>query len=277
MDLIDSHMHFDALSLSDVQELSMNGIRAVVSFPVWPWRAGVDSNTQIALIDRLLRHETFRAEENNVQLFIGVGVVAVSVPKDVEKFFGQMEEYLKEPRVLAIGEVGFDPRSQTCKDFRRQSEILSIQLKMAKDHHLPIVIHTPPDLGQVRIEVKEKYTKREFMERTLDLIHEAGLLPERVVLDHLDTEEWVKFALENGLYAGITIQEWRGTSPELVACWADTFGPEKILLNSDIASMVPGHLNVPKTVFYLRKRKVPEKKIKRMVYENPITFYNLPL
>jgi predicted metal-dependent TIM-barrel fold hydrolase len=277
MDMIDAHVHAESFSWSNLQEMSMNGIRAIISVPVCPWRAGVDINTQVVLINRLLRHETWRAEENNLELFVGIGIVAVSVPRDLDKFFLQMEEYLKQPRVVAIGEVGFDPRSQTCKDLRRQGEILSMQLKMAKNKDLPVIIHTPPDLSQVKLEVKEKYEKREFMEKSMELVQEAGLSPARVVLDHLDTEEWVKFAIDNGCYAGITVQEWRNTGPEQVACWADTFGPERVLLNTDTSTMPSDHLGVPKTVFYLRKRKVPEKKIQNMVYQNPLDFYRLPI
>jgi predicted metal-dependent TIM-barrel fold hydrolase len=257
--------------------MSMCGIQAAITVPVCPWRAGIDTNTHINLINRLLRHETWRAEENNLQLFLGIGVIAVAVPRDVENFFAQMEQFLREPRVVAIGEIGFDPRSQTCRDLKKQEEILKFQLRMAKDKKVPVILHTPPDLGQVKLEVKERYEKREFMEKTLELIHEVGLPPDRVVLDHLDAEVWIKFAIDCGCYAGITIQEWRGIGPEKASLWAENFGPEKILLNTDTSTMPSDHLGVPKVVFHLRKRKVPEGKIQRMVYENPRTFYNLPL
>lgn len=278
MDLIDAHVHADTFSWSNFSQMSMSGIRAVVSVPVYPVRAGaVDTNMLTYLIKRLLYYETWRAEQNNIRLFVGIGVVSVSVPEDVEKFFPVMEGYLSDPRVVAIGEVGLDPRSKTCKDLQRQEEILTRQLKMAKDKDLPVIIHTPPDLRQVALAVEEKYQKRDYMEKTVELLHGVGLSPEMVVLDHLDMEEWVKFALDNGCYAGITIQEWRGTGPELVAGWADTFGPERLLLNTDASSMPSDHLGVAKTVFYLRKRKVPEKKIQSMVYQNPVNFYRLPL
>ncbi|MBN2439394.1 MAG: TatD family hydrolase [Deltaproteobacteria bacterium] len=275
MDLIDAHLHAESLSWANLREMSMNGIRAAVSFTVSPWRAGADTNTQIALINRLLRHETWRWEENNMQLFVGIGVIAVSVPRDVEKFFLQMEKFLKEPKVVAIGEIGFDPRSQTCKDLKKQEEILKIQLKMAKARNLPVVVHTPPDLGQVKLDVKEKYHKRDFMERSVQLIQDAGLSPETVVLDHLDSEEWIRFALDHGCTAGITIQEWRDIGPDKAANWADEFGPERILLNTDTSTLPSDHLGVPKAVFEMRKRKVSEMKIKKMVYENPVDFYRL--
>lgn len=278
MDLIDAHVHADTFQWSTFRDMSVSGIRAVVSVPVYPVRAGAaDASAMTYLVNRLLNYEAWRAQENNIQLFVGIGVVSVSVPEDVEDFFPTMEEYLTKPGVVAVGEVGLDPRSKTCRDLRRQEEILSRQLKMAKDKDLPVIIHTPPDPGQAALAVEEKYDKRESMEKTMELVHEVGLSPERVVLDHLDTEEWIKFALDNGCYAGITIQEWRSTDPELVAGWADTFGPERILLNTDASSMPSDHLGVPKTVYYLRKRRVPEKKIQSIVYQNPVDFYRLPL
>jgi predicted metal-dependent TIM-barrel fold hydrolase len=275
MKMIDAHLHAESLTWYNLQEMSMNGIQAAVTVPVCPWRAGIDTNTHISLIKRLLHHETWRAEENNLKLFLGIGVIAVAVPTDVEQFFLKMEQFLKEPRVVAIGEVGFDPRSQTCRDLKRQEELLMIQLKMAKEKNLPVIIHTPPDLSQVKLVVKEKYEKMDFMERTLNLVHKAGVVPEKIVLDHMDGEKWVKFALANGCYAGITVQQWRGIGPEQAALWAAEFGPERVMLNTDTSNLPSDPLGVPKTVFFLKKRKVPESAIQKIAFENTVKFYNL--
>jgi predicted metal-dependent TIM-barrel fold hydrolase len=231
----------------------------------------------MTLISSLLRHETWRTAENNLHLFLGVGVPAVGVPSDVENFYGKMEELTKEPKVVAIGEIGFDPRSEICKDIKRQEQVLKAQLEIAKAKGLPVVLHTPPDSGQIRVEVKDKYDKRVFLEKSLELVHAVGLSPGRVVLDHLDKEEWIQMALDQGCYAGITIQEWRGVSPELAARWAEEFGFERILLNSDTSTLPSDHLGVPKAVFHLRRRKIEEKIIKKMVYDNPMEFYQLSL
>lgn len=277
MNLIDAHVHAESLTWSNLQEMSMNGIRAAVSASVWPWRGGVDTDTQIALINRLLRYETWRANENNLHLFVAVGIVALSVPSDVDRFFLKVENYLREPRVVAIGEVGLDPRSQTCPDLQRQEEILSIQLKIAHDNDLSVILHTPPDLVRKGSSTHSRYEKRRFMEKSVELVHRVGVPSERVVLDHLDTEQSVEFALESGCYAGITVQEWRGVNPEQAARLADTFGPDRVLLNTDASTMPSDHLGVPKTVFCMRKWKVPEKKIQRIVYKNPLEFYRLSL
>lgn len=277
MDLIDAHVHAECLSWSNLQEMSDNGIRAMISASVWPWRAGVDANTQIALVKRLLRHETWRANENNLSLYVAIGIVGLSVPKDVDKFFRKVEDYLREQCVVAIGEVGFDPRSQTCKDLKKQEEVLSLQLTLAKDKGLPVIIHTPPDLGQMSLAVNVKYEKKRFMEKSMEFVHRVGLPVEMVVLDHLETEEWVRFALDNGCYAGITIQQWRGVSPEQAAQLAGALGPEKVLLSTDTSSMPSDHLGGPKAVFHMRKREIPEKKIQDMVYQNPLNFFRLPL
>jgi len=273
--MIDAHLHAESLTWYNLQEMSMNGIQGAVTVPVCPWRAGIDTNTHITLIKRLLYHETWRAEENNLKIFLGIGVIAVAVPTDVEQFFLKMEQFLKEPRVVAIGEVGFDPRSQTCRDLKKQEELLMIQLKMAKEKNLPVIIHTPPDLTQVRLEVKKKYEKMDFMERSLNLVHKAGVVPEKVVLDHMDGEKWVKFALANGCYAGITVQQWRGIGPEQAALWAAEFGPERVMFNTDTSNLPSDHLGVPKAVFFLKKRKVPESAIQKIAFENPVKFYNL--
>lgn len=154
---------------------------------------------------------------------------------------------------------------------------MSLQLEIAKDRDLPVILHTPPDVGQTQLAVSVTYEMKRFVERSVDLVHRVGLPADRVVLDHLDTEEWVKFALESGWHAGITIQEWRGVSPEQAARLSDTFGPDRGLLNTDTSSMPSDHLGVPKAVFSMRRRKIPGEKIQRVVYRNPLTFYRLPL
>lgn len=278
MKYIDAHMHAETLSWLNIEEMAMNGIRAAVSPPVCPWRGGlkIDSETHISLIHRLLRHESWRTEENQIKLFVAVGVAPVSVPDDVEVFFNQMEEFLEDARVVAVGELGFDPRSQKCKDLKKQEEVIRIQLKKAKQKNLPVIFHTPPDAGQVKLPIKG-HEKRMFMDKSIELVKEAGLAPEMVVLDHLDTEEWVKFALDHGCYAGISIQQWRGVGPEQAARWAQTFGPERILLNTDAGVLISDHLGVPRAAFCMRKNKMPDETIRKITYENPIRFYRLPL
>jgi len=275
--LIDSHIHAESLSWSNLVDMSMSGIRSAVTFPVCPWRAGINTSIQITLIKWLLHHETWRAAENNIQLFLGIGVPAIGIPSDFETFCQKMEELAKNPKVVAIGEVGFDPRSEVCKDIRIQGKVLRAQLEIAKRKKLPVVLHTPPDSAKSRIEFKKKYDKRMFLEKSLELVHEVGISPCRVVLDHLDKAEWIQMALDQGCYAGITIQEWRGVSPELAARWAEEFGPKRILLNSDTSTLASDHLGVPKVVFHLCRRKIKGKMIKKIIYDNPIQFYQLSL
>lgn len=275
MDMIDSHLHVEAIPWFGLREMATCGITKIVSVPVVPWRALIDSNSQINLIHRLLHHEVWRTEQNSIQLYLGLGIIGVSIPKDVESFWPLMEDYLEDSRFVAIGEVGIDPRSST--DLKTQSEILTLQLEMAKAKQLPVILHTPPDVTRDKIGSGDKYDKREFIDRSIELVHKVGLSPKSVVLDHLDTEEWVRLALENGFYAGITIQDWRNTTPEKVAQWADEFGPDNLLLNSDTSTMPSDPISVAKVAFQLRKRNVSESKINRIVYRNPVEFYRLPL
>jgi predicted metal-dependent TIM-barrel fold hydrolase len=93
MNLIDAHLHAETLSWSNLEEMSISGIRAAVSVPVCPWRAGIDTNTQISLINRLLHHETWRFRENNMELSVGIGVISLAVPNDVDIFFQKWKEF----------------------------------------------------------------------------------------------------------------------------------------------------------------------------------------
>ncbi len=53
-----------------------------------------------------------------------------------------LEQLIKEKRIKAIGECGFDLFSKEFKDFeKQQSEIWNIQLELAIENSLPMIIH----------------------------------------------------------------------------------------------------------------------------------------
>ena len=66
-----------------------------------------------------------------------------------------------------------------------EDRCFAAQLELAKAHGLPALIHLP------------HRDKKRGCERTLALVKESGLAPERVIVDH-NTEETLPLTLDSG-------------------------------------------------------------------------------
>ncbi|MGH9857667.1 MAG: TatD family hydrolase, partial [Acidobacteriota bacterium] len=72
-------------------------------------------------------------------VFATVGVHPSDIAGLTEKDWQQIEELLGHPKVVAVGEVGFD--FYRGKDIGKQAEVLRRFLEIADTHSLPVVFH----------------------------------------------------------------------------------------------------------------------------------------
>lgn len=71
----------------------------------------------------------------------GVGIHpedALDLPED---WLGQIQEMLKEPKIVAVGEIGLDYHWLDACPKGRQQEVFAIQLELARELALPVVVH----------------------------------------------------------------------------------------------------------------------------------------
>ena len=71
----------------------------------------------------------------------GVGIHpedALDLPED---WLGQIQEMLKEPKIVAVGEIGLDYHWLDACPKDRQQEVFAIQLELARELALPVVVH----------------------------------------------------------------------------------------------------------------------------------------
>jgi len=265
MQMLDQHLHIDSRSLEELALMSMAGIKAVVSHVYYPHQhVKISSNTYFDYYDRKINWEPARTKIELIETYLGVGINMVDVPTDWEKVIRALPKYLAEERVVCIGEIGLEPSSETA-DLALQEEILKEELKIAKDHDIPVNFHTP-------LNEKEKW-----IEKYATLIEEVGINKKRVTIDHANPSV-VKLIWEMGFYAGITIQEWRNVTPlqaaEVVAKGENL---DRLMLDSDSSPKLSDALSVPKAVHEARKLGVKDEEIQKVVWHNPIRFYNLPI
>ncbi len=264
-DLIDSHAHLNMLTWTDLESMRLAGVGEVVSPIMLDAAKAVSSDTIADMWDYLLDVQLDRAKGH---LLKGHGMVCLnmaSTPReDPARLLGRLPEYLERPEIVAIGEIGFEPQSRTCQDLRVQETLLMQQLRIAKDAGVLVVIHTPhpPD------------SKRLFAERTLELCARCNLPMAQVAIDHC-SEANIRMALDAGAYAGISVQPWRGMTPDMATDLVRDHGSERIMLDSDCSSQHSDPLAVPKTALALQRKGVSEKNIEKVCGENARRFYRI--
>lgn len=130
MVLIDTHSHlfseeFDADRVHVLQKAQEAGIR----YHIMP---NVDSTTTTQLLT---------VSRNFPQCFPLMGLHPTSVKADFEKEIFHVEEVLKKNKFYGIGEIGIDLYWDKTH-IEQQKIAFRHQLKLAKELHLPVVIHS---------------------------------------------------------------------------------------------------------------------------------------
>lgn len=172
---IDSHAHIYAKAFNEdrAEVLERAGEKGVYRLYM--------PNIDVASIDEMLETEL-----RYPQCVPMMGLHPCSVQKDFERQLYIMEDWLGKRNFAAVGEIGLDLYWD--KSFiAQQKEAFRIQVKWAKEHNLPVVIHT-----------------REAMPQTLELLEELQDGTLRGVL-HCFTGnlEEAQKAITLGFYLGI--------------------------------------------------------------------------
>ena len=130
--MIDSHCHLDSKQFDEDREAVIE--RAIA--------AGVDTMVAIGTGDGPPDLEAgIRLAEKYPAFYATVGVHPHDAAKATEETFRRLEELLKHPKVVAMGEIGLDYHY----DFsprETQRDVFLEQMRIAADAGKPIVIHT---------------------------------------------------------------------------------------------------------------------------------------
>lgn len=127
--IFDTHAHYDDKVFDDdraelFKKLVQNKICGVLNL-------GVDLETSKISADF--------ANENSI-FYAAVGVHPLNLEGLKEDFINDLQKFLKNKKVVAIGEIGLDYyHSPHNKDLQR--EVFEKQLTLAKEHNLPVCVH----------------------------------------------------------------------------------------------------------------------------------------
>jgi predicted metal-dependent TIM-barrel fold hydrolase len=256
---IDPHIHMVSRTTDDYETLAKMGCVAVSEPAFW---AGYDRGSVDGFRDyfeQLIGFEPKRAEWYGIQHFTWLCINAkeaenVSLSREV---IAMIPEFLDRPGVLGIGEIGLN------KNTRNEATVFLEHLDLAVRTDEQILIHTP--------HLEDKYQGTRMI---LDMLRDDKRIHRnRVLVDHVE-EHTVRLVLDEGFWAGMTLYPVSKCTPGRAADIVETYGPERLLVNSagDWGPSKP--TAVPDFILEMRRRGHAETLIRRVVYENPIEFFS---
>ena len=266
MKFVDSHTHLTDINWECLKNMSMCGVGSIISPIHLPASRPVAKETIIDFWEYQSGKLLKKTERHFIKSYAMIGISMVGTPKDgIDELIDVLSEYLLKEEVVAIGEVGFEPGSGTCKDIDYQEDFFVRQVKLSKKMDVPINIHTPNIKGN-----KILYTKR-----SLEICKEYGLKKDNIIIDHCSKDN-IEMVLDFGANAAITVQPFRNLSPKDGAELIKAYGSDKTMIDSDCGgSLASDALSVPKTVYEMRQLGIDEKDIEKVSSTNAMKVYRI--
>jgi len=232
------------------------GIVAVCEPAFWQGQPRTQLGTFIDYYDALLGWERFRASQYGIRHYCTIGLNPKEA-NNIELAEGVMKliaRYCEKDGVVAIGEIGYDDISAA------EERFFAEQIQIAKEHELPVLIHTP------------HRDKKNGTERSLALVRESGIDEEMVIVDHLN-EETLPMVLETGCWRGHSVYPKTKMSEVRMVALLQQYGLEKMVVNSAADWGQSDPLKVPKTGQAMLEAGFSEQEVEQVLFTNPIEFY----
>jgi TatD DNase family protein len=138
MEFIDSHCHLYSDQFSDDRQEAINNAKALgVSKIVLP---NIDADSVAGMWDLC------RADPH--MFFPSIGLHPCSVKEDYKEQLSILKQSLETNTYVSIGEIGLDLYWDKTF-FNEQKEAFLIQCQWAKEHNLPIIIHTRNSFDEI--------------------------------------------------------------------------------------------------------------------------------
>jgi len=262
MRFIDPHLHTDMIDDVILENLAMAGMEAAVIPSPHMFKGMFTAEALFRLWRRFLDFEVNSARSMGFEAFVTLSIPFYGLPlEDVEECLQRLPEFLKHERVVGMGEIGLD-----C-GIEDEAKLFRAQLQIAKEHDLPIIVHTP-----IRLAPQAPKVIRQIVE----VIQEENFDMSRVVLDHTG-ENTLDYRLGTGAMVGLSV--CHDKMPPEVAAEAVLNNPgkrDKLLINSELAGG-DGYFTVSRVILAMRMKGMKRDEIEKVTYENPKQFFNLPL
>src|SRR5215469_6243433 len=171
---IDPHAHMISRTTDDYEAMARAGVVAVIEPSFWLGQPRTSLGSYVDYLSTILGFEKFRAGQFGIRHYccIALNPKEANDPALAEAVLDVLPHFAVKDGVVAIGELGYDEQTS------QEDKYLGLQIELAKEVDLPIMIHTP------------HRDKHRGTLRTMDVLTEHNFDPARCVIDH-NTEETV--------------------------------------------------------------------------------------
>jgi len=253
---IDPHIHVSSRTTDDYQAMQQAGIVAIIEPAFWLGQPRTKVGSFQDYFNSLVGWERFRASQFGIKHYCTIGLNSKEANNEAlaEEVIELLPLYLGKEGVVAVGEIGYDDQTKA------EDKYFRIQLEVAKEVNLPVMIHTP------------HRDKKRGTIKSMDVSEEHGLDPSMVVVDH-NNEETVREVLERGYWAAFTIYPHTKMGSERMVDIIRQYGAERIIVDSAADWGISDPLAVPKTAQLMKEKGIKEEYIHLACYQNALTAY----
>jgi len=263
MRIIDPHLHVDRMKGKDVETLSMAGVEAAIipTAHLMPWL--VSGETLMRMWRNYLDFEVKHTKSLGIELRVTLCVPFYGLDTEgVNECLKQLPKYLENENVVGMGEIGMDAGIQD------EEKLFRTQLNMAKERNLPVIVHTPtPMESQAETVLKQ----------IIRVMNEEKFPMDRAILDHSGVNT-IQIRLDSGAMVGLSLcyDKLRPEdAAEIIAANLDKI--DRFVINSEFGYAGEGYFSVPRAVLSMRRLGLKREQIERVTWDNPKTFFNLPV
>jgi uncharacterized protein len=232
------------------------GVVAVIEPAFWEGQPRTTAGAFKDYFASLVGWERFRASQFGIRHYCAIGLNSKEANNEAlaEEVIDLMPRFVGKEGVVAIGEIGFDEMSGLEEKFFR------LQLDMAKDLDLPVMVHTP------------HRNKKVGTSRSMDICLEHGLSPHKVVIDH-NNEETAREVLDRGFWAAFTIYPKTKMGNKRMVEIVRQYGSDRIIADSSADWGISDPLAVPKTARLMLNSGIAEAAVEAVCYGNALLAY----
>lgn len=247
-------MHADSRSSEDFEKMFVSGIDTAITCSFYPYKFNDNPEILLNHLNRILNFEPRRASEYGLDLKVALGIHPANALENNEIIFNELEKWIENKDIIAIGEIGLDENTEL------EKKVFKKQLELADATNSKVIIHTP------------RKNKLEVLKDIKELVLE-NINPKLVVIDHINLNT-IEEVIDEEFTIGLTVQPQKMEVEEAIEI-LDKYGFGRFLLNSDISNKPSDPLSVPKTVRTLKRLGYDEKEIDKVAFENAKEFFNI--
>ncbi|MEU4745113.1 TatD family hydrolase [Actinosynnema sp. NPDC023658] len=255
MRIFDPHIHMTSRTTDDYEAMHAAGVRALVEPAFWLGQPRTNVGSFVDYFDALIGWERFRAAQFGIahHCAIALNPKEANDPRCTE-VLDVLPRYLAKDGVVAVGEVGYDSMTP------EEDEAFARQLELAVRNDLPVLVHTP------------HRDKRAGTQRTLDVVRESGIAPERVLVDHLN-ETTVREVADSGCWMGFSIYPDTKMDELRMVALLTEYGTDRVLVNSAADWGRSDPLKTRATGLAMLEAGFDESDVDTVLWGNPVAFY----